>query len=343
MPIEKALNSFPREILTRTPTPLQYLPYLSHQLDLKIYLKRDDLTDLTLGGDKPRKLEYEIAQAKAKGADTLVTYGSSQSNHARLTTAAARRAGLDCVVVLSMDEWHAIQGNLLTVYLMGARVEMIETADHWDLEQQTLDMCDQLKGEGKNPHYIPVSGTTPHSCLGYVRAGLETIGQLEEVSIQPDVVYTPFGTGGIFTAMLLTFRDKGYTNPFIGISVNRGLDACYEYLDKWWAGLCDLLELDPGIQRGSYEIYDQFIGKEYGDPTEAGLDAILRLGRTEGILLDPVYSGKMFSGFFTHYEEGRWASGQTMLLLHSGGVPAIFAYHAVLEEHLRKRGLLNSA
>ena len=338
--IEAALARYDKEILTLTPTPLQHLPYLSKQLDVQVYLKRDDLTDLTLGGDKPRKLEYEIARARVQGADTLVTCGSAQSNHARLTTAAARRLGMGCAVVLSRDEWDAIQGNLLTVYLMGARVKMIDTGDHWNLEQHVFALCEELREEGLHPHFIPVSGTTPRSCLGYVQGALETAGQLEEQGVELDAVYTPFGTGGIFTAMLLAFREKGILCPFVGISVNRRLDECMAYHEKWWAPLCTLLDCDPEQPREPFEIFYQYIGKAYGDPTEACLDAILCMAQTEGILLDPVYSGKMCSGFLDHVEAGRWNSGQSILLLHSGGVPALFAYHAEMEAHLRKRGLL---
>ena len=340
MKIEEALKEYPKENLTRTPTPLQFLPHLSKDLGLNFYLKRDDLTDLALGGDKPRKLEYEIAQAKAKGADYLVTCGSSQSNHARLTTAAARHLGLDVAVVLSHDQWHAIQGNLLTVYLMGARVKIVHTEDHWDLEEHALALCKELEESGRKPHYIPVSGTTPHSSLGYISGALEIFKQLSTQGIVPDAVYLPFGTGGIFTAMMLTFREKGIDAPFIGISVNRSLDKCYANLDKWWNALCELLEIDSTRPRGKFDLYEKFIGKEYGDPTEAGLDAIMKMATAEGILLDPVYSGKVFSGFLSHYEEGRWQKGQTILMLHSGGVPAVFAYANIIEEHLRKRGRL---
>ncbi len=340
MKIEEALKEYPKENLTRTPTPLQFLPHLSKDLGLNFYLKRDDLTDLALGGDKPRKLEYEIAQAKAKGADYLVTCGSSQSNHARLTTAAARHLGLDVAVVLSHDQWHAIQGNLLTVYLMGARVKIVHTEDHWDLEEHALALCKELEESGRKPHYIPVSGTTPHSSLGYISGALETFEQLSTQGIVPDAVYLPFGTGGIFTAIMLTFREKGIDTPFIGISVNRSLDKCYANLDKWWNALCELLEIDSTRPRGKFDLYEKFIGKEYGDPTEAGLDAIMKMATAEGILLDPVYSGKVFSGFLSHYEEGRWQKGQTILMLHSGGVPAVFAYANIIEEHLRKRGRL---
>jgi tryptophan synthase beta subunit len=174
--IEDTLNSYPRISLTRLPTPLHPLPHLSARLGLSVFVKRDDLTDLVFGGDKPRKLEYEVAQALAHDADTLVTCGSSQSNHARLTTAAARRVGMQCAVVLSRDRYQAFQGNLLTVYLMGAQVHLVESSDHWNLEQQAHDLCETLRSQGRTPHYIPVSGTTPHSCLGYVRCGLEIVG-----------------------------------------------------------------------------------------------------------------------------------------------------------------------
>ena len=338
-PIAKALDLYPRETLTRRPTPLEYLPHLSKELDVEFYLKRDDLTDLALGGDKPRKLEYEIAQAKANGADILVTCGSAQSNQARLTTAAARRLGMDCAVVLSRDKYQSFQGNLLTVYLMGAEVEFIETEDHWDLEEHTLNLCKRLILEGRTPHYIPVSGTTPHSCLGYVDCGLELADQIEQTDLELDAIYTPFGTGGIFSALLMTLRERGVMTPLVGISVNRELKTCKEYLEEWWSSLCDLLDHDLEAERGKYEIYDDFIGKEYGDPTEAGLDAIMLMAQTEGILLDPVYSGKVLAGLLAHMQVGRWDVGQRILVLHSGGVPALFAYHEAIRAHLVKRGV----
>jgi len=337
--IAEALGRYPRETFTRRPTPLDYLPHLSKKLGVELYLKRDDLTDLALGGDKPRKLEYEIAQARANDADILVTCGSAQSNHARLTTAAARRLGLDCAVVLSRDKFQAFQGNLLTVYLMGAQVEFVETEDHWDLEEQALALCEKLILEGRRPHYIPVSGTTPHSCLGYVDAGLELADQIEHSNLTFDVIYTPFGTGGIFTALLMTLRERSSLSPLLGISVNRELKVCEEYLEKWWSALCELLDRDPTAERGEFEIHDEFVGREYGDPTEAGLDVIMLMAQSEGILLDPVYSGKVLAGLYAHQQAGRWKKGQHILMLHSGGVPALFAYHEAIRKHLEKRGV----
>jgi len=341
--IEETLNSYPRVSLTRLPTPLQSLPHLSARLGVNIAIKRDDLTDLVLGGDKPRKLEYEVAQALAGGADTLVTCGSSQSNHARLTTAAARKVGMQCAVVLSRDRYQAFQGNLLTVYLMGAEVHLVESSDHWSLERQALDLCENLRSHGRIPHYIPVSGTTPHSCLGYVGCGLEIASQMAEQGLHFDAVYVPFGTGGIFTGLLLALRAKGITCPLIGISVNLKREQCYQSQEKWWTELCRLLERDPRLPRMPFEIYDDYFGCKYGAPTEACLDAIQLMAQTEGILLDPVYSGKVASGFLAHYTAGRWPSGSQILLLHSGGTPALFAYHAEIRAHLSKRGVFTGS
>lgn len=337
--LETALQRYPRITLTRLPTPLQFLPALSTRLGPQIFLKRDDLTDLALGGDKPRKLEYEVARALAQGADTLVTCGSAQSNHARLTTAAARTVGLQCVVVLSSDQYQAFEGNLLTVYLMGADVHLVEAAHHWDLEPAVQNICSSLRAQGKKPYVIPVSGTTPQSCLGYVRCGLEIGDQLHERDLHPDAIYVPFGTGGIFTALLLSLREQGILCPLIGISVNQPQAACLARIEIWWAELCRLLDCHPQRPRGPYEISAEFIGQAYGDPTEACLDAIMLMAQTEGILLDPVYSGKVLAGFLAHQAAGRWAPSQHILLLHSGGVPALFAYAREIEAHLKKRGI----
>ncbi len=337
--LDSALARYPRETLTRTPTPLQRMPHAGGRLGLELYLKRDDLTDLALGGDKPRKLEYELAKAREAGATVLVTCGSSQSNHARLTTAAARRFGLGAAIVLSRDDRVAFQGNLLTVYLMGADVRFADVEDHWDLEVEARALCDELRAKGEIPYYIPVSGSTPLSCLGYVRAGLELSDQLAEMEIQPAAIYTPFGTGGIFAGTLTALRERGIDCPVIGISVNRPTEQCRAGLDTWWAAIAELLDLDSNRSRGTIEILDQFVGEAYGDATEGCLDAIMLMAESEGVLLDPVYSGKVFAALCAHQKEGRWKPDEPVVMLHSGGAPALFAYHEEIRAHLLKRGV----
>ncbi|MGH3740013.1 MAG: D-cysteine desulfhydrase family protein [Micromonosporaceae bacterium] len=334
-----ALEEYPRVRLAHTPTPLDPLPRLGSRLGTQVLLKRDDLTGLALGGDKPRKLEYELGRARAEAAEVVVTGGSMQSNHARLTAAAARRLGMDCVVVLSRDSYAQLQGNLLTVHLMGAQVRVVAARDHWDLQPHLLAACDEVRESGRRPYLIPVSGTTPLSCLGYVRAGLELAAQLRDQGVEPDAFYTPCGTGGILAGLLTGLRHEGFTAPVIGISVNQSVSVCEKNLDTWWAAISELTRLDPGRPRGDVEIYDEFIGAEYGDPTAACLDAILLLAQTEGVLLDPVYSGKVAAGLIAHCGQRRWTQDHTVVVLHSGGVPALFAYQDAIREHLTARGV----
>ncbi|HUZ88436.1 MAG TPA: pyridoxal-phosphate dependent enzyme [Candidatus Acidoferrales bacterium] len=215
------LDGHARVELTRVPTPLQHLPHLSASLGVRVAIKRDDLTDLALGGDKPRKLEYELATPVREGVDWLVGCGSAQSNFARLLTAAARHLGLGCSLVLANGDHPEDQGNLLVVRLMGADVRLVETDDVWDLEAQCLAVCDELRQGGHRPHYVPVSGTTPMSCLGYVRAGFELAAQLGDARLEPDALYLPFGTGGIAAGLAVGLHGANKDLRLVGCSVNR--------------------------------------------------------------------------------------------------------------------------
>ncbi|HKA10916.1 MAG TPA: D-cysteine desulfhydrase family protein [Candidatus Dormibacteraeota bacterium] len=333
-PLETALAAFPRVELTRAETPLQRLNHVSERLDLDVWMKRDDLTDLALGGDKARKLEYELARAVGQGADTLVTCGSSQSNFARLVTAAARRLGLECALVLSAGHHPEPQGNLLIVRLMGADVRIVDTTDIWDLEGDCLALCDELRAAGRHPYYVPVSGTTATSCLGYVRAGFELNDQLRAAALRPAAVYVPFGTGGIFTGLRLAFAESQPAPALIGVSVNRDRSSCEELARKREAEVCSLLGVSLAPAPVALELRDDQLGGGYGEPTPACLDAIVELASREGILLDPVYSGKVVAALLADGRAARWVPGTTVVMLHSGGVPALFAYQDELLTHL---------
>lgn len=330
MDLAKKIQKYPRFNLTRLPTPLDHLEHLSDKLGLEVYLKRDDLTDLALGGDKPRKLEFEIAKALADGCDTILTCGSAQSNMVRLTTAAAIKAGLKTVAVLSNDKYTSLQGNLFVSTLMGTEIHMIETGDHWDLDNSTSIVMNELIADGRKPHFIPVSGTTPLSCLGYVNCGIEIVEQMQDSGLDFNYVYTPFGTGGIFASLLYAFHFHQKESKFIGISVNRGLQECHENIKTWWDGINDLMGSKEKLP-SNFDVSEDFIGKGYGDPTSACIKAIKVMAVTEGILMDPVYSGKMFSGFLDHHEKGYFAGVDKVLLIHSGGVPALFAYADIFD------------
>ena len=309
-------------------------------MDAGLWLKRDDLTDLALGGDKPRKLEYELGKALAEGADIVVTTGSSQSNFARLLTAAARHLGLEAALVLAEGHHPTFQGNLLLVRLLGARVRLVREDDIWNLDQGARELCDELRAEGRRPYLIPVSGTTPLACLGYVRAGIELAAQLQEGGVAPAAIYCPFGTGGIVAGLLVGLNAAGLQPTVVGVSVNRERGALTGLLEGWLAGLGELLAGDFRGLADRAELRDDQLGSGYGAPTEAGLDAIATFARTEGILLDPVYSGKTAAALLQDLAGGRWAPGEQLVMLHSGGVPALFAYHEELQAHLAARGWL---
>jgi 1-aminocyclopropane-1-carboxylate deaminase/D-cysteine desulfhydrase-like pyridoxal-dependent ACC family enzyme len=236
--------------------------------------------------------------------------------------------------VLGRDQYTQMQGNLLTVGILGAETHFVDTSDPWELEQPSLQLCTRLRAAGRRPYFIPVSGTTPTSCLGYVRGGFELIDQLRDHDLKLDALYTPFGTGGIFTAMLLALRLSGSATPVIGISVNCDRRTCLEHMRRWATSLTEVLGLGDIGDLGPYEIYDEFVGAAYGQVTKGCLDAILRFARSDGIFLDPVYSGKMAAGFLAHCDMNRWSNDARVALLHSGGTPALFAYAAEISTHL---------
>jgi 1-aminocyclopropane-1-carboxylate deaminase/D-cysteine desulfhydrase-like pyridoxal-dependent ACC family enzyme len=318
------LDRHPRIELTRAPTPLQHLPHLSARLGVQLAVKRDDLTDLALGGDKPRKLEYELAGPVRDGVDWLVGCGSAQSNFARLLTAAARHLGLGCSLVLARGEHPEDQGNLLVVRLMGGDVHLVDTDDIWDLDAQCLALCDELRLRGHRPHYVPVSGTTPVSCLGYVRAGFELATQLDEDRLDPAALYIPFGTGGIAAGLAVGLHAAGKDVPLIGCSVNRPADACARQFADLVAKVQAILGLPPSPLEA--EVRDDQLGAGYGKVTDSCLAAIHDFAETEGLLLDPVYSGKVGATLLADCRSGRWPADAQIVMLHSGGVPAIFAY-----------------
>jgi 1-aminocyclopropane-1-carboxylate deaminase/D-cysteine desulfhydrase-like pyridoxal-dependent ACC family enzyme len=332
--VRSALDAHPRVRLGHMPTPLDRLDNLSAELGLDVRLKRDDLTGLALGGDKPRKLEYELARAQAEGADVIVTVGSAQSNHARLTSAAARVLGMDAAVVLGRDRYAQVQGNLLTVGILGAEVHLVDAADHEELEEPARKLCARLRADGRRPWFVPVSGTTPTSCLGYVRGGFELVDQLREQGVGLDALYLPFGSGGIFASVLVALRASGSTAPVIGISVNHDRRTCLEHLHHWATALTEVLGVGDLGDLGPYEVHDEFVGAGYGQATPGCLDAILRFARSDGIFLDPVYSGKTAAGLLAHRDGNRWPTGARVAMLHSGGTPALFAYAAEIAAHL---------
>ena len=323
-----------RVSLVHAPTPLAPLKGLTKLLGgPEIWIKRDDCTGLALGGNKSRKLEFLLAEARGLGADTVVTVGANQSNHVRMTAAAARVVGMESVSLLFPSEDRSVQGNLLLDRILGTEIVTLPFA----FQDSSLEKIDKevdrttsrLIAAGRKPYSIPAGGATPLGVLGYFRATEELAAQARREGCQIDAVVVPFGTGGTFAGILLGIDALRLDWQLYGISVapEGAWEQCgvapYKQLAKDAAAL---LGLDFRLARERSRILYTWVGPAYGALTAECTDAILSLARSDGILLDPVYTGKAMAGLIGLVRTGRLVRGQTVVFLHTGGAPALFAH-----------------
>ncbi len=329
------LATLPRYPLATLPTPLQRARNLEVALGPRcprIYLKRDDLTGLAFGGNKARKLEYLLADALANDATTLVTEGAAQSNHARMTAAAARIAGLRSVLVLDARHGSEVAGNLLLDHLLGAEVRIVP--DKQARSPLMASIGDELRAAGERPYVIPTGGSVPLGASGYVTMVAELLTQLVSLGEAPSRLYFP--TGSLGTQAGLVVGVRAFSAPFAvyGVAVEHPvpkLIADGVELANATAALLGLRDDCPGAFSASDIVIDgEFIGPDYGVPTEEGLQAIRLLARTEAIFLDPVYSGKAMAAVIAHARGGELDPDEAIVFLHTGGGPSVFAAGASL-------------
>lgn len=319
------LANQPRMRFAALPTPLQYAGNLTAELGgPQIYLKRDDLTGLAMGGNKTRKLEYLIADAAQAGATHLITVGAAQSNHARQTAAAARLAGMEAHLVLnSAVAEPEVQGNLLLDRIFGATVHIV--ASHDERAAKVEEVAADLADAGKTPYIIPGGGSNGIGALGYVNAMLELSGQLVEAGVAPSAMYFAAGGGGTHGGIIVGAKLYGLDFRIIGVLVEGvnepGIQRAFTVTD-WTA---ERIGITNPVTRSDIVCDDRQVGKGYGIPTEQGLEAIRLLARTEGVLLDPVYSSKAFAGMVADILAGMYDASESVVFLHTGGSPALFA------------------
>ena len=336
----------PRFPLATLPTPLQEARRLRAALGgdgrcPRILIKRDDLTGLAFGGNKGRKLEFIIAEALRQGAATVITTGAAQSNHARMTAAAARLAGLDCALVLTSPTDHpALTGNLLLDRLLGADVHVVPASDDPRLpfghEAAKVDeLVETLTARGRRPYVIPVGGSSAFGALGYVVAAMELAGQLLDAGINADYLYFPSGSRGTQAGLTLGARALNATYRLRGIAVSGGEAEKVVRGSRVANEAAVLLGIDLHVGEADVTTDQGYIGAAYGVPTPACLDAIVLLAHTEGLFLDPVYSGKAMAGLLDHIRTGRISPSETVVFLHTGGTPALFAHAETLEAAAR--------
>lgn len=317
----KHLSDFSRIPFGVLPTPLYKLENISRQFGKNIYIKRDDMIGVALGGNKARKLEYLLADARDQGADVVLTAGGPQSNHAMLTAACASRIGMKAVLVLK-KRGELTGGNLILDDIFNAEVRFVDTDSYDDVYAEMERMMDTLRKAGHTPYFIPVGGSVPRGSLGYVGCTEEIARQAADLGVRFDAIVSATGSGGTYAG--LTYGAKlnlpGTRSVGIGVCDDPFEDIAFELMN----GLKELLASDVPVEKEDIHIR-YHIGPGYAIPSPEGCAAVRRLARSEGILVDPVYTGKALAGFFQLLEEGYFLGEENILFVHTGGAGALFA------------------
>ncbi len=329
------LAKFPRRVYTPFETPIEHLPRFSAALGNKvnIFIKRDDMLGLTMGGNKTRKLEFLMADALNHGADTIITCGAVQSNHWRLTLAAAVKEGFDCHLVLEERvegsyNWDG-SGNNFLYRLLGAKSYKIVPGGT-DMMAAMESVAEALKAEGKRPYIIPGGGSNVIGALGYVSCAQEISNQLFHQRISIDEVVCASGSSGTHAGLLVGLEGTQMNMKLTGISVNRPKALQTDVVYKLACSTMDYLQMAPHLPKEKVIVHDQFVGKGYSLPTEGMVEAVHLLAKTENILLDPVYTGKAMAGLIDCVRNDYFTPHSNILFVHTGGAPALFAYEKVM-------------
>ncbi len=324
------LARFPRRRYTPFPTPIEKLEHLTAHLGgAELFVKRDDLLGLTGGGNKTRKLEFLVAEALAQGADTLITTGAVQSNHCRLTLAAAVKEGLKCRLVLeervpgSYDP--GASGNNFLYRLLGVeRVIVVEAGS--DLAAAMQAQADELAADGRQGYILPGGGSNALGALGYVACAEELLQQTFDLGLELDHVLASSGSGGTHAGLLAGLHGTNAGIPVTGISTRAAKDAQEEKILRLAGATAELAGVATPIPAESVTVFDDYVGPGYSLPTEGMIEAIRMFAELEGILLDPVYSGKTAAGLIDLVRRGHFEAGERVLFVHTGGAPALYAY-----------------
>lgn len=327
--MDDILASFKRVPLCHQPTALEEMPRLTKALGgPRLWIKRDDCTGLATGGNKTRKLEFLMADALEAGADMVVTQGAVQSNHVRQTAAAACKLGLGCYALLerrvpNKGQDYEQTGNVLFDHMFNTEIEFFPPGLDMNAEAQAV--TERLKKEGRNPYFIPGGGSNPIGALGYVSTAQELLQQCKAISLAPKLVVLSTGSAGTHAGMVAGFHALGCDIPILGISVRQPeavqIENVYNLAVKTAA-----LITDKKLPREKIIVDDGYVGEGYGIPTETMRTATNMLARNEGILLDPVYSGKGMAGLIGQIKSGQIKEEGDVVFLHTGGAVSLFAY-----------------
>lgn len=316
--MEKLLQN--RINLANLPTPVQFLPRLSKQYGVDIFIKRDDLTESVGSGNKLRKMEYVLSDALKHQADTLITCGGIQSNHCRTVALVAARAGMQCLLLLRGDKPQNIQGNLLIDSLLGAKMKFYSFEDFKHINRIGEQVSSELARQGKIPYYIPMGASNATGSLGYVQMIKELVDSHETY----DHLYCALGSGGTYAGIILGCQQLHYAVTVHGIAVCDNTRYFLKELERIQREFNEFYAIRLDISACEELIDDQYTGIGYALNTKDELKALMTLAQTEGLVLDPVYSLKAFLGMLDHIKQGIIKPGERVLFIHTGGHYGIF-------------------
>ena len=333
------LARFPRVRFFPSPTPLEPLDNLSRHVappggGPRIWLKRDDCTVVATGGNKVRKLEFLAGEAVVQGADHLITQGAVQSNHVRQTAAVARRLGMSCSALLERrvetnDRDYLDGGNVLLDHLFGCTLDYRPAGA--DMQAEMDAEADRLRAAGKKPYVIPGGGSNRVGALGYVGCAQELLHQADEMGLRIDRVVHATGSAGTQAGLVVGLEGINSGVRVLGIGVRAPKDRQEANVFKLAEATADYLGVRGGIARAAVEANCDYVGAGYGIPTEGMKEAVRMLAETEGVLLDPVYSGKGMAGLIDLIRKGQFKAGENIVFIHTGGAVGLFAYAATFQ------------
>lgn len=324
------LSRFPRLHFAHLPTPLEPMPRLTETLGgPQLWIKRDDCSGLAGGGNKTRKLEFLIGQALADGADTIITQGATQSNHARQTAAIATKCGLRCELLLedrvgTEDPDYNYNGNVLLDHIFGANLHYFAAGT--EMNQAMADMAEQLAQRGHKCYIVPGGGSNPTGALGYVNAALELAQQANDLGLNIDCLVHATGSAGTQAGLVAGMVGARTGIPVLGIGVRAPDAVQHANVLKLANATTGFMGLGEIIDAQDVQVNCAYVGSGYGLSTTESIEAIDLLAKTEGILLDPVYSAKGMAGLIDLVRKGSWGKDQHLVFLHTGGSQALFAY-----------------
>jgi len=345
------LDRFPRVALCHRPTPLEPMHRLADHLGgPRLFVKRDDCTGLATGGNKARKLEFLLADALASGANTIVTVGGVQSNHCRQTAAAAAKLGLKCELILPHlsrfgSSTYDSGGNVLLDRLLGAVLHV--APDRESAAALTAAVLQQVRDRGDTPYFIAAGGSTPIGALGYVDAACEIAAQAQERQLRIDTIVVTTGSSTTHAGLVVGLeglrRAPGLDRQtrVLGMSVYHPRDVAQATVRQRAHETAELMAFDdsPDSRAALDEnviVNDDYLGGGYGEPTNAMVEAVALAARFEGLLVDPVYTGKTLSGLIDLVRRGFFGRDENVVFWHTGGTPALFAYREAFESFLRR-------